>query len=1354
MRAEVEFSSEGRVRDPLEVLPLLPAPSPLSSPSGRSRSRFAQERAIRVRTNAALRSLAALTTNSYHDLRDSSFGSSKEWDTSHELPRRISERVLQCHRDAHDQKMYDSDAESAFERLALHAKPGTYAGFSVSDKDDDDVPQRGKVMPFVSGEASLPPAGTQPCDIRMISPKARYYFDRFHERMCLPPSQVDEADIEKTRAYMDPSLRSRSARLQFALRLWESGMLGFTDICRAEVSVFFVMKKVNEAGQFILRPVWDLRQVNKRFQKPPHLSLGSPMAMAELDLSDEITDGRVLQSTWGDVPDYFHRCKSCSELWPYMVFGGVTIPQLLKELKRQGKGVPAVPKGARYLCLVVMLMGFSWSPAICHGALEDLLCDLPGFPRGAQLVHGRVPPSFSETAFIYWVFMDDFASMTLQQDEMSGVAEAVREHAGKKLKEVGLDMHKDGVGAAMPLSLGVTITQRPHRLMAAQEKVKNVIGATKALLDRGRATPTELSRIIGSWVWLAMCCRAAFCMLDACYKFVTKYGDDDQVHILWESVTNELYMLYHLAPLMYTHLESKWSSSVFATDASEEGLGVVETERVPPMKFMADIFSGYGGFGQAIREELQCQTLFVDNAREVRHDLLDSSFVELVCRAVLRPLFFMVHLVQRVREGNALAQAAISICYACLASGTGFSLENPRTSMIWDLPDMAKLLTMDGVRVVEMVYCAFGARWKKPTRIVTNVQALEELECKCSQDHDHQELRGRDSQGRLWTRLAAVYPPRLCKAYASCVAKAVSNNELKLHDWRMRELRGASPKPVAVMSHWAKVSRWHLAWKGVWAYHDHINVQEMRTVASVSRHLCRSSKNWFSRVLVLCDSMVTVGAVRKMRSSSRPLMTQLKKIGAITLATGIRLTLRWIPTDMNPADGPSRGEEIGSAEITKTKSEQKKSVMDSDFEFERLFGDMLEIRGMHDDYDLDESFQADGDHTFDSEDGQAADDVGMFAGALEAAVTVKKTAKKKGKQRAHVPQNKKGPLAFENAAREPPVSRTSLGSGTLEVPLRLLVHAVQDNTNVCYIKEVEPFLVKVRLKRLPFSTAAERDITLAAELDHMCFVERASVSRGVRLYHGLVHMFPEWKSELPISLRALHSWEKFQESWEGGPASAEAIYFISSQAIKSGHIDEGIAFLVAYDCYLREQDWLQLKGEDLVGSKWHDFLDGDTEVRVSRQVKSKEWQLTARVKQIKPTDKVFNTTAAKATSVWRGIQSKFGLEWIGPMHTLRHSGPSYDILHKRRSIQEVQRRGRWTQAKSMARYAKLHSLIVHDARLPAKIKDAGRRALHDLSSTLESIPTQSPWRSEASRGLTYIAGADAGQAMEPVDPAA
>ena len=96
-----------------------------------------------------------------------------------------------------------------------------------------------------------------------------------------------------------------------------------------------------------------------------------------------------------------------------------------------------------------------------------------------------------------------------------------------------------------------------------------------------------------------------------------------------------------------------------------------------------------------------------------------------------------------------MAQAAISICYACLAAGIGFSLENPRTSMIWELPEMMKPMAMAEVFMIELVYCAYGARWLKPTRILTNVQALRALECRCSRDHVHQELRGRDHQGRL-----------------------------------------------------------------------------------------------------------------------------------------------------------------------------------------------------------------------------------------------------------------------------------------------------------------------------------------------------------------------------------------------------------------------------------------------------------------------------------------------------------------------------------------------------------------------------------------------------------------------------
>eukprot|EP00959_Pyramimonas_sp_CCMP1952_P413717 8668687-Pyramimonas_sp.AAC.1 len=60
-----------------------------------------------------------------------------------------------------------------------------------------------------------------------------------------------------------------------------------------------------------------------------------------------------------------------------------------------------------------MLMGFSWSPAICRGSLGDAICDLPGFLRHGQLIHGLMPPSFAEVAFIYWASMGDLASLTL-----------------------------------------------------------------------------------------------------------------------------------------------------------------------------------------------------------------------------------------------------------------------------------------------------------------------------------------------------------------------------------------------------------------------------------------------------------------------------------------------------------------------------------------------------------------------------------------------------------------------------------------------------------------------------------------------------------------------------------------------------------------------------------------------------------------------------------------------------------------------------------------------------------------------------------------------------------------------------
>ena len=117
----------------------------------------------------------------------------------------------------------------------------------------------------------------------------------------------------------------------------------------------------------------------------------------------------------------------------------------------------------------------------------------------------------------------------------------------------------------------------------------------------------------------------------------------------------------------------------------------------------------------------------------------------------------------RLEEGTQLARACIVLIWACLNAGIGFSCENPHTSMLWVFPEMKEVMEHATVIVVDLVYCSYGAPWKKPTRLITNVKAIAALASHCSGDHEHITLRGVAPCGTLWTRLACTYPAQLCR---------------------------------------------------------------------------------------------------------------------------------------------------------------------------------------------------------------------------------------------------------------------------------------------------------------------------------------------------------------------------------------------------------------------------------------------------------------------------------------------------------------------------------------------------------------------------------------------------------------
>ena len=103
-------------------------------------------------------------------------------------------------------------------------------------------------------------------------------------------------------------------------------------------------------------------------------------------------------------------------------------------------------------------------------------------------------------------------------------------------------------------------------------------------------------------------------------------------------------------------------------------------------------------------------------------------------------------------------------------------------------------------------------------------------------------------------------------------------------------------------------------WKQIdgskWDRVEAIPILEGRSVVWLMQHLARSQKNLGKKHLVLSDSMSVTLALTKGRSSSSPMNRVCRQIAALTFATGMHLHLRWIPSELNPADFPSRAQSL------------------------------------------------------------------------------------------------------------------------------------------------------------------------------------------------------------------------------------------------------------------------------------------------------------------------------------------------------------------------------------------------------------------------------------------------------------
>lgn len=104
------------------------------------------------------------------------------------------------------------------------------------------------------------------------------------------------------------------------------------------------------------------------------------------------------------------------------------------------------------------------------------------------------------------------------------------------------------------------------------------------------------------------------------------------------------------------------------------------------------------------------------------------------------------------------------------------------------------------------------------------------------------------------------------------------------------------------------------------------------------------------------------------------------------------------------------------------------------------------------------------------------------------------------------------------------------------------------------------------------------------------------------------------------------------------------------------------------------------------------------------------------LKQNHPEAHLWDFSYAEYTDQFKKVVSQLGMD-VTPYQT-RHSGPSIDRARRYRDTLEVQKRGQWKTAKSVARYEKSARLAATWDALPRRLRNHCRQCEDDLGAIL------------------------------------
>ncbi|CAE8600432.1 unnamed protein product, partial [Polarella glacialis] len=200
---------------------------------------------------------------------------------------------------------------------------------------------------------------------------------------------------------------------------------------------------------------------------------------------------------------------------------------------------------------------------------------------------------------------------------------------------------------------------------------------------------------------------------------------------------------------------------------------------------------------------------------------------------------------------------------------------------------------------------------------------------------------------------------------------------------------------------------------------------------------------------------------------------------------------------------------------------------------------------------------------------------------------------------------------------------------------------------------------------------------------------------------------------LPESKKALKGWKTGAPGRMRLPYPEEVILDVADFALGAGDGEAALAIALQLDGYFRPSEVLNLTVKQVMpparragrayAKAWGIVLAPAEDEKPTKTGQfddsvligdiQHEWLgplLELLIKNKTPEDKLFpSLSLASYERLFRdAMQKRYNKCIHVTPHSVRHSGPSNDKFHKRRSLLQIQKRGRWASPKSVARYEK------------------------------------------------------------------